>query len=162
MAYSPATKIDIVSVGTKMPQWIEQGISLYLERTPWNINLIEISPAKRNKSYIINNAIKQEEAAIQKYLNKQSTKPFIITLEISGKNISTEELAKKLDLWFPSHNHFCIIIGGADGLGMNITKLSNFKWSLSKLTFPHMLARLIVTEQLYRAWSVLSKHPYHK
>ncbi len=155
-------KIHLISVGNKMPDWINSGVNTYLKRTPWDINLVEINPGKRPQNYSPLDAIKQEEHAISKYLEKLGPDKLIVSLAIDGTNLSTEELSTKIKLWGNYNKHICFLIGGPDGLSRKFISQSHFAWSLSRLTLPHMLARVVVTEQLYRAWSVLTRHPYHK
>jgi 23S rRNA (pseudouridine1915-N3)-methyltransferase len=155
-------KIHIISVGQKLPDWINYGVHSYINRTPWDVSLIEIPGGKRPANYFPLDAIKQEEQAIEKYLAKISNPKFIISLAINGTMLTTSALATKLKVWSHHNKHICFIIGGPDGLGQKILTHCDFKWSLSALTFPHLIARLVVAEQMYRAWAILQNHPYHK
>ena len=86
----------------------------------------------------------------------------IITLEVTGKQWNTEQLANHLQTWHDESSDISLLIGGPDGLSEECMQAADFKWSLSHLTFPHPLVRVIVAEQLYRAWSIISHHPYHR
>jgi len=86
----------------------------------------------------------------------------IVTLDIPGKPWSTPELAQAMQRWLEGGQHVAILIGGPEGLADSVKQLARESWSLSKLTFPHPLVRIIVAEQLYRAWSILNNHPYHR
>ena len=86
----------------------------------------------------------------------------IIALEIEGKSFGSEELAQKITQLQQTASHLCFLIGGPEGLSQETLKLCNERWSLSKLTLPHPLVRIILLETLYRAWTIINNHPYHK
>ena len=86
----------------------------------------------------------------------------VVALDVLGKAISTEGMAKKLEHWRMDGNNVSILIGGPDGLAQSCLQRANEKWSLSALTLPHPLVRVVLIEQLYRAWTILQNHPYHK
>ena len=141
-------KINLIAVGDKMPSWVKTAYEEYSKRLPKesNFNLIEISPKKPDSEI----------------LKKIPPKSYIIALDEDGENWNTVELSRHIKQWQLSGKDIVLLIGGADGLPKDILDKADKQWSLSRLTFPHMLVRVIVAEQLYRAYSILSGHPYHR
>ena len=144
-----------------MPTWISSGFSEYSKRLPKNyqLNLIEIPALKRTKSTNIDQIIKEEGTALLAATPKHS---LIIALDEHGKEWTTLELTKKLDNWHNEQQDISLLIGGPDGLSKECLQKAQTIWSLSKLTLPHQLVKIFVAEQIYRAWSIISKHPYHR
>ncbi len=144
-----------------MPTWIESGFKEYAKRLPKNINfkLIEINPAIRGKNNSAENYKQKEEENINAVL---ADKSFIIALDEHGKTISSQKLANQLQTWNDENQHISLIIGGADGLSDAIKKKANQLWSLSGMTLPHGLVRVMIAEQIYRAWTITQNHPYHR
>ncbi len=142
--------MKLISIGHKMPSWIAEGFYDYQKRLakPWNLELIEL-PSRTKK----------EEGRL--ILEKIAPQDFCIALDVKGKSLATEELAKKLESWVEA-KEICFIIGGADGLDESVLARANYTWSLSALTFPHQLVKVMLAEQLYRAVSILNGHPYHR
>jgi 23S rRNA (pseudouridine1915-N3)-methyltransferase len=143
-----------------MPAWIETGIAEYLRRFPpsCRLELIEIPAEKRlqdSPKKIIDNESKKLLSAI---------KPgnHVIALEVKGALWSTEKLAAQLKTWQANGRNIDMLIGGPDGLSTECLQKAETKWSLSPLTLPHPLVRVLVAEQLYRAISILQNHPYHR
>jgi 23S rRNA (pseudouridine1915-N3)-methyltransferase len=153
--------INLIAIGKKMPPWVNQGFQEYTKRMPteFNLNLIEISASKRTKNTDIQRAITREGNLM---LQAIPTKQNVIALDLSGKSWKTEELAKQMQLWREDGRDVSLLIGGPEGLSQECLARAETKWSLSPLTFPHPLVRVIVAEQLYRAWSILNHHPYHR
>ncbi len=154
-------QIHIISVGNKMPGWVNDGYNEYAKRMPaeCRLNLIEISPAQRSKSTDMKRAIMDEGQRMLKAVPKGS---HIIALEVNGRSYTTESLAGELEQWMTFGNDVALLVGGADGLAEECLSIAKSKWSLSKLTFPHPLVRVLLAEQLYRAWSLMRNHPYHR
>lgn len=154
-------KIHLLSVGNKMPAWVNDGYSEYAKRMPreCQLQLIELPPAIRSKNQPVQRAIEDEGQRILKAIPKNS---YVVALDVKGKQHSTESLSTTLDNWLNIGSDITLIIGGADGLSDECLKKSDSKWSLSNLTFPHPLVRVVLAEQLYRAWSLLNNHPYHR
>jgi 23S rRNA (pseudouridine1915-N3)-methyltransferase len=154
-------QIDLIAVGKRMPAWIESGFKEYAKRLPKNLNLklIEITPATRGKNNSAENYKQKEEENISAALSKDS---LMIIFDEHGKSISSTSLANKLEVWNEEQQHISLIIGGPDGLSDSIKKKANQQWSLSEMTLPHGLVRVMVVEQLYRAWSITQNHPYHR
>jgi len=157
--------IQIISVNHKLPEWADLAAQDYLKRfgKEINIKLEEISPKPRTKNNSnpsdIIKLIHEEGLSIKNKIPKDS---YIIALDVLGKAFSTEDLSKYLNQWMHGGRNICMIIGGADGLSPEILNQADLKLSLSQLTFPHPLAKIILIEQLYRAHSILKNHPYHR
>lgn len=154
-------KVSLVSVGSKMPGWVQEGYDEYAKRLPKELTpqLIELPLAVRSKT-VNTDKIKQQEgdqilAAVPKGARR-------IMLDVKGKALSTEALAQKLERWQMEGTDACLVIGGPDGLSRDCLAQADEKWSLSNLTLPHPLVRVVFIEQLYRAWTILQNHPYHK
>ena len=144
-----------------MPDWIDTGYAEFSKRMPLElqINLIEITPSVRNKSTPIEKNIKEEGERIQSAIPANSK---LIILDEKGKNFGSIELSKKIEDWLPMGQDIALVIGGADGIDPLIKQQADEKWSLSSFTLPHALVRVVIAEQLYRAWSILKGHPYHR
>jgi len=154
-------KIFLIAVGKKMPEWINTGYAEFSKRMPpeLQINLIEVTPSIRNKTTPIEKNIREEGERIQSAIPANSK---LIVLDEKGKNFGSIELSKKIEDWLPMGQDIVLVIGGADGVDPAIKQQANEKWSLSSFTLPHALVRVVVAEQLYRAWSILQGHPYHR
>lgn len=144
-----------------MPSWINEGFSEYAKRLPQDfaLDLIEIPPIKRTKNSDISRIKKQESQLLFERIPKHS---MIVVLDENATIWSTNQLAKNLQQWHDNWQHVSLLIGGPDGLDKDLIKNAHATWSLSNLTFPHPLVRIIVAEQIYRAWTILAKHPYHR
>lgn len=160
-----ALTVHLFSVGNKAPAWVEQGFADYANRLTQDVQLklIEIAPAtsqspKQLSSAQIEQYQKQEADRIQKKLTKYTCP--VVALDFSGHSWSTDQLACQLKTWQQQHQQIVLLIGGANGLHPSL--LTDQRWCLSALTFPHMLVRVIIAEQIYRAWSINQGHPYHK
>ena len=154
-------RLKIIAIGTKMPDWVEAGCNEYLKRLPseLNIEIVELPLGQRGKGADIKRAITREGKAMLKAIGVQD---HVIALDVLGKSWSTEQLAGKLQEWQLSGDNFSLLIGGPDGLAPECLKRANSKWSLSALTLPHPLVRILLVEQLYRAGTINSGHPYHR
>lgn len=154
-------RIRIIAVGTKMPDWVEQGYNEYLKRMPRDVSveMLELPLALRSKNSDIAKAMEKEGESMLASIGKGEQ---VIALDVKGKSWSTEQLAEQLAAWKMSGDNYCLLIGGPDGLAPAALALASVKWSLSPLTLPHPLVRILVIEQLYRACTILQNHPYHK
>jgi len=154
-------RIHVIAVGQKMPGWVEQGYREYAQRLPaeTRLELKEIAPGKRGKNADIARIVQDEGQRMQAAIPKNSR---IVVLDVGGSRWSTEQLAERLDDWMQSGQDVSLLVGGPEGLSDDCRSLAQESWSLSPLTFPHPLVRIILAEQLYRAWSVLRNHPYHR
>lgn len=154
-------RLRVIAVGTKMPGWVEQGVHEYQKRLPPELKLEfkELPLGKRGKGADIQRAIQSEGQQMLAAIGKGDT---VVALDVLGKPWSTEKLAVELSEWQLSGNNISLLIGGPDGLAPECLALAQKKWSLSALTMPHPLVRILLAEQLYRAWTINSNHPYHR
>lgn len=153
--------INIIAVGTKMPDWVNRGFQEYEKRitNPVKVNLIEIPATKRTKSISISKAMQLEGESIRKSLKPDYK---TIALCIEGAPLDSMKLAVKLNHYQETGCDLSILIGGPDGLSDECLKLAQEQWSLSRLTLPHPLVRIVLIEAIYRACAINNKHPYHK
>ena len=153
-------KIELIVVGTKPPGWVVDGIENYAARLRKESHFLmtEVKTAPRRKNSV--NSLKEDES--KPVLAAISSAACVIALDKGGKSWSTKQFAGKLETWSQQTNHFQFLVGGPDGLaGVCLNKASEV-WSLSKLTFPHFMVRVLLAEQIYRALMVNAGHPYHK
>jgi 23S rRNA (pseudouridine1915-N3)-methyltransferase len=151
-------KIKIISIGNKMPAWINEAFDSYISKLDrdFTIQLIEIKPQKKFDS------IEQKKMSEAEKILSHVDKEFLIVLDEKGLQFSSQELAQELKHWSEHFKHITFVIGGADGIHEDILHKANLTWSLSRSTFPHAFVRVLITEQLYRAHSILENHPYHR
>lgn len=154
-------KITIIALGNKMPDWVTLGSNEYAKRFHDNIQvkIIEIPLMRRSKSSDLARILEKETTLIKDVL---PTSARLIALDMLGKSFSSDDLAHKISHLQQISSHLCFIIGGPEGLSTEILTLCDERWSLSRLTLPHPLVRIILLEALYRAWSIINNHPYHK
>lgn len=158
-------KITIITVGKIKEKYLKDAIAEYTKRLSkyCKLEIIEVADEKTpdNASEVVEDAIRAKEAErILKYVKEDA---FVITLEIGGKMLSSEELADKIDkLGIQGTSHIIFIIGGSIGLGKEVLAKSNYALSFSKMTFPHQLMRVILLEQIYRSYRIINGEPYHK
>ncbi|MDT0594515.1 23S rRNA (pseudouridine(1915)-N(3))-methyltransferase RlmH [Glaciecola petra] len=154
-------QVQIVAVGNKMPHWVVEGCNEYLRRFPsdFQVKLTEIAPLKRTKSSNLNK-IKIDEG----YKCLQAIEPSnkVIALEVKGNAWTTAKLAQQIENWKMDGRNISLLIGGPEGLSDACREKAELHWSLSPLTLPHPMVRVIVSEALYRAWSLTQNHPYHR
>lgn len=153
--------IKIIAIGDKLPQWLQQGIDSYCQRFshPWTLTTEILPPSKRHKSTSTQSIMHDEWLRIKAHIPKQS---WVIALDERGKTNTSTEWSNLLEKIHLSHPCLCFILGGADGLAIECKDYCNQQLSLSPMTMPHGLARLVLIEQLYRATSLLRNHPYHR
>ena len=154
-------KIKILSIGTKMPSWVNDGVSEYTKRLPKDMSfeIIELPLAARSKNADIKRLILKETESLLSHIQPQD---HVIALEVKGQNWSTEKLASNLESWQMNGQNVILLVGGPDGLGEACRERANQMWSLSALTLPHPIVRVVLAEQIYRAWTVTQNHPYHR
>ncbi|MDR3477510.1 MAG: 23S rRNA (pseudouridine(1915)-N(3))-methyltransferase RlmH [Gammaproteobacteria bacterium] len=154
-------QINLIAVGNKMPSWVESGYAEYAKRLPpgYLLKLIEITPEKRTKQADIQRITEKEGDKILAAIKPGN---LVIALDVLGQAWPTERLAKALQTWHSESRDVDLLVGGPDGLSKAALQKAEIKWSLSPLTLPHPLVRIILAEQLYRAWSILHNHPYHR
>ncbi|QKX17524.1 23S rRNA (pseudouridine(1915)-N(3))-methyltransferase RlmH [Microbulbifer sp. YPW1] len=157
-------KIRIIAAGGKMPAWVQDGYNEYAKRLPRELTLemVEVplgNRGQKNSAALVEKARQKEGEAMLAAINPRE---HVVALEVKGKSWSTEQLSRELADWQMSGDNVCLLIGGPDGLSPDCVARANQKWSLSALTLPHPLVRVLLAEQLYRAWTLLAGHPYHK
>jgi 23S rRNA (pseudouridine1915-N3)-methyltransferase len=154
-------RIHLVAVGTRMPAWVTTGYTEYARRLPreCSLQLVEIPVSKRRKSLPAARAMQEEG---QLMLAAIPAGCLVVALDVTGRTWSTEVLAERLQDWMAGGRDVALLVGGPDGLAPACLAQSELTWSLSSLTYPHALVRIIVAEQLYRAWSINTGHPYHR
>lgn len=153
-------KLRIISVGHKMPSWVETACAEYTKRMPREatVEIIDIKPEKRAAG----NSTENIQLIEAKRILEAVGKDFCIALDERGQEVTTLQLADKFKDWQSSGRDVSLIIGGADGLHISVKQKADWLWGLSKLTLPHAMVRVLLAEQLYRAHSVITNHPYHR
>lgn len=154
-------RINLIAVGGKMPGWVVEGYNEYAKRLPRELKLevTEIPLSHRGKGVDLQRAIAKEAEQLLAAIDDREQ---VVALDVKGKPWSTEQLAEQLRGWQMSGSNVALLVGGPDGLSPECLRRADQRWSLSNLTFPHPLVRVVVAEQLYRAWSLLNHHPYHR
>ena len=154
-------QINILAVGERTPSWVEAGLKEYLARMPHEcpVKIITVATTKRAKNISTSQAQKREQNLLLKASPKNC---YQIALDEKGSSWDTVKLSTKLEAWLQSMSVINIYIGGPDGFSESFLDQVDVVWSLSELTMPHMLVRLVLVEQLYRAWTVIQGHPYHR
>jgi 23S rRNA (pseudouridine1915-N3)-methyltransferase len=154
-------RISIVTIGTRMPAWVQQGVEEYTRRMPRELGLEwkTLPLAQRGKSATSGQLREREGEQILKAIPPADR---VIALDVRGKSLSTPQLARQLADWQMSGDNFSLLIGGPDGLSEACLQRAERRWSLSDLTLPHPLVRILLAEQLYRAWTITVNHPYHR
>jgi 23S rRNA (pseudouridine1915-N3)-methyltransferase len=154
-------KTRLLAIGSRPDDWVRSGVDTYLERLPPHLKpeLVEIPLSLRSSGG--DPAVARAKEG-QRILERLKPDEFVITLDERGKPWSSLELSRQLARWQAEESAVALVIGGPEGLADAVRKRANQSWSLSALTFPHGMVRVIVVEQLYRAWTILQGHPYHK
>lgn len=154
-------RIRLLAVGTRMPGWVDEGFADYAKRLSGDISLelVEITAGKRLKATDLARVKEQEGEALLSALRPQER---VIALDVLGRSLATEDLAATLKDWQVDGRPAALLVGGPEGLSKAALDRADEKWSLSRLTLPHPLVRIVVAEQVYRAWSLLKGHPYHR
>lgn len=154
-------RVRVIAVGQRAPAWIQQGWSEYAVRlqSSLKLQLVELPYGRRAAGADAARAIAGES---QRILAAVKPADFVVALDERGREMSTRECADWLALRMREGADIALLIGGPDGLGEDVLARAQSRWSLSKLTFPHALVRVLLAEQLYRAHSLLTNHPYHR
>jgi 23S rRNA (pseudouridine1915-N3)-methyltransferase len=157
----PAMLIHLICVGTRMPGWVEAGYREYEKRLPGEcaLRLYEVPLGKRGKGADLRRAVRDEG---ERMLAAVPRNCLVLALDVGGRAWSTEQLAGQLGDWMASGRDLALLVGGPEGLAPRCLQKADGRWSLSSLTLPHPMVRVLVAEQLYRAWSILRNHPYHR
>lgn len=154
-------KISLLSVGTRMPSWVNEGVQEYCKRLPpdFQLHCVEIPLARRGKNVDVDRARRREAEDMLARIPRDDV---VVAMEVRGRALTTEGLAGHLDAIRLDGRNVSLLVGGPDGLDPAALQRADEQWSLSALTLPHPLVRIVIAEQIYRAWSVLSGHPYHR
>jgi 23S rRNA (pseudouridine1915-N3)-methyltransferase len=154
-------QLVIAAVGHKMPGWIEDGFSEYAKRMPpeCRLQLKEIKPIERSGGKTAETVMAQERVKIEATIPKGSR---IVALDERGKDLTTMQLSQLLTQWQQDGRDVTFVIGGADGLDAEFKAKADLLIRVSSLTLPHGMVRVLLAEQLYRAWSITQNHPYHR
>jgi 23S rRNA (pseudouridine1915-N3)-methyltransferase len=145
-------RLRVLAIGKRMPNWVAAGWDDYAKRLchPLKLELVELGHGGG------------VEAEGERLLSALQPRDQVIAMDVQGAGWSTPQLAQQLDSWMQGGADAAFLIGGADGLSAACLERAQQRWSLSALTFPHMLVRVVLAEQLYRAWSLQRGHPYHR
>ncbi|MEM8562543.1 MAG: 23S rRNA (pseudouridine(1915)-N(3))-methyltransferase RlmH [Pseudomonadota bacterium] len=154
-------RISIIAAGNKMPGWVSEAVADYQRRLPKEFNLKwhEVPLAHRARESVAKQLREREGEQLLKAIPSGDR---VVALDVKGKRICTEHFAKRLNDWRMSGDNYSFLIGGPDGLGERCLSRAETRWSLSDLTLPHPLVRVLLIEQLYRAWTITINHPYHR
>lgn len=153
--------IRLIAIGDRQPAWVGQGFDEYAKRLPrqWRFRLDTVPAARRGGDGRASTAVEIEgEQALRRLRSSEQ----LVLLDEAGQGLTTLELAGRLRDWQALGDDLAFLIGGADGASAACRERAAFRWSLSGLTLPHGLVRVVVAEQLYRAWTVMEGHPYHR
>ncbi len=153
--------ITVLAVGNKMPRWVDEAVQEYAKRFGRDVQytLKEIKPEKRGAGV---NAAQGMAAEEKRILEALPDNAFLVVLDERGKAPTSVELAQYMQRWQQDGEHVCFVIGGADGMTDALKQKAQLMLRLSSLTLPHGMVRVLLTEQLYRAVSILQNHPYHR
>jgi 23S rRNA (pseudouridine1915-N3)-methyltransferase len=154
-------RIQLIAVGSRMPGWVDEGYQEYARRLPpeCTLQLHEIAAGKRGKNADIARLTRQEGEKMAAAIPKGAR---VVALEVKGKPWSTEQLSARMESWLGDGRDVALLVGGPEGIEPGLSASADERWSLSPLTLPHPLVRIVVAEQIYRAWSLLKGHPYHR
>ena len=154
-------KLLIVAVGQRMPAWVDAAFGDYVRRMPREspVKLVEVKAEPRGENYDVERVVEAEARRIDAATPGDAYK---VLLDERGRMLSTAQLSELLARWQMEGRDIAFTIGGADGVATGLRREADLTWSLSKLTLPHGLVRVVVAEQLYRAASILKNHPYHR
>ena len=153
--------IHLIAVGQRMPAWVETAYQEYAKRLPREcaLKLVEIAPGKRGRNADVTRILGDEGERMLAAIPRDC---HVVALEVGGKSWSTPQLAAQLEDWMGSGRDVALLVGGPEGMDDACRARADQLWSLSALTLPHPLVRVILAETLYRAWSVMAGHPYHR
>lgn len=151
----------VAAVGQRMPDWVTEGWNEYARRMPTGLALTlrEINLEKRGKNADLRRLAATESKALYDAMPARAR---VIALDVRGQPWSTEKLAARLEQWMQEGRDVGFMIGGPDGIDADVLQRADDRWSLGPLTLPHPLVRVVLAEQLYRAWTITQNHPYHR
>lgn len=154
-------RIHLLAVGRRMPDWVEAGFAEYSRRLPaeCSLQLREIEPGRRSKSQLPAKAQAEEATRLLKAIPEGAC---VVALDERGKSLTSTTLSSHMQDWLQDGRDVVLLVGGADGLTDACRQRADWQWSLSSLTLPHGMVRVLLAEQIYRAWTILQNHPYHR
>jgi 23S rRNA (pseudouridine1915-N3)-methyltransferase len=153
-------KVRLLAVGSRVPDWVEEGFDAYASRLPReNALVLEAVPASKRRAAERDRAVAEEG---ERLLSRLKPRDLVIALDERGSPWSTVELSDRLQAWRRNGRDVALLVGGPDGLHSRCLERAEAHWSLSALTLPHGLVRVLVAEQIYRAWTLITGHPYHR
>lgn len=158
-------RLHLIAIGQRMPGWVQQGYGEYARRLPAHcaLNLIEIPAGQRGGKTPAGGGIRRIlDAEGARQLAAIPPGSEVVCLDIGGRSLSTEQLAGRMQGWLAGGRDLALLVGGPEGLAEACRARADWSWSLSPLTLPHPLVRVLLAEQLYRASSILAGHPYHR
>lgn len=144
-----------------MPAWVNQGLAEYTKRLPKELGfeLVSLPMSKRAKTKSVTTYKTEEAKTFEQALSKATR---VIALDVKGKAVSTESLVTKIKQWQLNSDTVALLIGGPDGIDQSLLQKADERWSVSDMTLPHPLVRILFVEQIYRAYSIIKGHPYHR
>ena len=154
-------KLTLISLANRPEAWVQQGFDFYSKRFPadWKLELVELKPETRAANKSTESILLAEAQRIELAIPKGAIR---VAMDERGRDLTTHQMAKQLLTWHDNSAQLCLIIGSTDGLHDSIKQSCQQQWRLSSLTLPHALAKVMLIEALYRAWSVIVGHPYHR
>ncbi|MCR9276364.1 MAG: 23S rRNA (pseudouridine(1915)-N(3))-methyltransferase RlmH [Pseudomonadaceae bacterium] len=151
-------KLRVVAVGPKCPAWVDEAVADYARRMPrahaLTVDTVAISTRAER--------VRRSAEEGQRLLSRTTSRDWLVALDERGKNHTARQLADRFRAWQNTGGDVVFLLGGPDGLDASVLDKANERWSLSAATMPHGLARVVVVEQIYRAWTLVSGHPYHR
>jgi 23S rRNA (pseudouridine1915-N3)-methyltransferase len=155
-------RLRLIAVGTRMPHWVDAAYQDYARRLrrPWALTLTQVAPAHRHQG--ARAALEAKATEARRILALLSPRDCVVPLDEHAPEPTTLELVQWLEQRRSGGQDLVFVIGGPDGLGEEVLARSQFRWALTRLTLPHALARVLLVEQLYRAASIIERHPYHR
>ncbi len=154
-------RLTVLTPGSRMPRWVDEAVNEYRKRLPpeLKLELRDLPLGGRGRDSNPMRAMAEEAKRIR---DAMPARDRLVVLDVAGKAFTTEQLAGQLESWQMSGDNYSLVIGGPDGVDPSLLEQAQLRWSLSPLTLPHPLVRVVLVEQLYRAWTINAGHPYHR
>ena len=154
--------VYLLAIGSRMPAWVDAGVAEYAKRLSGDVRFqVDAIALPKRGDMPVAQRLRQETELLEKRLEKYPHAEKV-ALEVKGKRLTTHQLADHLGRLRDEGRDLCLLVGGPDGLDPTLSQSCARQWSLSDLTLPHPLVRLLISEQVYRGWSLLHDHPYHR